>query len=70
MMQIKPVDLSTVGVKITISVLTDRETRLVQKSIILHDLEFKIQTGADTSVQTFLSGRLKKKTKDGLWTCS
>lgn len=31
MMQTKPVDLSTVGVKMTISVLTDRETRLVQK---------------------------------------
>lgn len=50
MMQIKPVDLSTVGVKITVSVITDHETRLVQSSIIPHDLEFKIHTGADTSV--------------------
>lgn len=38
------------GVKITIWLITDRETRLVRKSIIPHDLEFKIQTGADTSV--------------------
>lgn len=49
-MQLKPADLSTVGVKITISVITDRETHLVQKSIIPHDVDFKIQTGGDTSV--------------------
>lgn len=49
-MQIKPVELSSVCVKYTVSVITDHEPRLLQKWIIPHDLEFKIQTGADTSV--------------------